>query len=149
MTRYLEQECEGGICNFGPLVEMTRCLQAYRGQALVIFDFPLDFEWFSKKSQVSVILELFSEYGSYRRSTMYQGLWVQNACHVLVFSNVAPIDGIAHRRIEHIEADAITEEAGSQESTLVMGPRFDPMTNTVRELPRGRSRSRSPGRGEA
>ena len=41
MTRYLEQEYEGGICSFEPCVEMAGCLQAYRGQAQVILAFPL------------------------------------------------------------------------------------------------------------
>ena len=63
-TRYREQEYVGGIVNMGECVEMARALQAYRGHALVIWDFPKSFVWHLHKSRVGTILETFSEFGT-------------------------------------------------------------------------------------
>ena len=152
-TRFLEQEYSGGIVNMGECFEMARALQAYRGQALVIWDFPKSFEWGAHRSRVGTVLETFSEFGSFRRSTMYGGERVQLCNHVLVFANVDPIDNVTHRRIEHYRLEEIlsdTEAGGpaelpgqslgsSQASTLAMGPVYDPGSGIVRQLASRRS----------
>ena len=159
-TRYLEQEYVGGIVNMGECVEMARALQAHRGYALVIWDFPKSFEWHLHKSRVGTTLETFSEFGSYRRSTMYRGDRVQLCNHVLVFANIDPIENITHRRIQHYSLDEIltdSEEVAeaaaeaavapdqsgllSQASTLMMGPVFDPLSGSIRQMASGRSES--------
>ena len=161
-TRYLEQEYAGGIVNMGECFEMARALQAYRGQALVIWDFPKSFEWGYHSSRVGTVLETFSEFGSFRRSTMYGGERVQLCNHVLVFANVEPIENISHRHIDKYRLEDTltdTEEGGpaelpghsvgsSQASTLMMGPVYDPLSGNVRQMASGsadvaRERSRS------
>ena len=161
-TRYLEQEYQGEIINMGECVEMARALLAYRGHALVIFEFPPSFEWHVHRHRVGTFLETFSEFGSYRRSTMYSGARVQLANHLLVFANEPPIENISHRRVLHTALEEIltdTEdtvaepavapgqgEASSQASTLVMEPVFDPMSGEVRNLASRRSEARSRSR---
>ena len=154
-TRYLEQEYVVGIVNMGECVEMARALQAYRGHALVIWDFPKSFEWHLHKSR-----ETFSEFASYRRSTMYRGDRVQLCNHVLVFANINPIENISHRRIQHYSLDEILTDSeevaeaaaeaavapdqsglSSQASTLMMGPFFDPLSGSIRQMATGRSES--------
>ena len=163
-TRYLEQEYSGGIVNMGECIEMARALQAYRGQALVIWDFPKSFDWGPLSHRVGTVLETFSEFGSWRRSTMYGGERVQLCNHVLVFANVPPIENVTHRHLDdyYIE-DCLTdtEEGGpapeelpgqsvgsSQASTLRMGPVYDPISGNLRQMAGGsadvaRDRSRS------
>ena len=132
----------------GECCEMARALQAYRGHVLVIWDFPKSFEWQLHRSKVGTVLETFSEFGSYRRSTMYGGERVQLCNHVLVFANVDPIDNITHRKIQHYRLEEVltdSEDVGaavaldqsgpsSQASTLMMGPVFDPMSGRIRQM---------------
>ena len=162
-TRYLEQEYAGGIVNMGECTEMARALQAYRGHALVIWDFPKSHDW-SDASRVGTVLETFSEFGSFRRSTMYGGERVQMCNHVLCFANVPPIEQIKHRTLDVLyldevlsdgedveEAEAVAAAAApptpaasvaSNASTLQMGPVYDPCSGRVAQLARERSRSR-------
>ena len=147
-TRYLEQEYEGGIVNFGVRIEMARCLLAYRGHSLVVYDCPRSYEWPQHRTQVGVMLELFSEYGSFRRSTMYGGQRIQIANHLLVFANAPPIDDVDHRIIDHTVLTEGPELPSSQASTIPMGPVYDPLRGVERQLTsassaRERSRSRS------
>ena len=149
----------------GECIEMARALQAYRGQALVIWDFPRSYDWSTLSHRVGTVLETFSEFGSWRRSTMYGGERVQLCNHVLVFANVPPIQYVLHRHLDvkYIEECLTdTEEGGpapeelpgqsmgsSQASTLRMGPVYDPISGNLRQMagssadvPRDRSRSR-------
>ena len=168
-TRYLEQEYEGGIVNLGSCVDMPRCLHAYRGQALVIWDFPKSYDWSSNADRTGTVLELFSEFGSFRRSTMYSGERVQLCNHVVVFSNVPPIEQVKHRELDVLYLDEVLDDnepvsvseavpAGappaeapatpaasdtSQASTIPMGPVYDPRTGRMAQLARSRSRSRA------
>ena len=63
-TRYLEQEYLRGIVNMGECVEMARALLAYRGHALVIFDFPKSFDWNSNRNRVGTTLKRFLSSGA-------------------------------------------------------------------------------------
>ena len=134
LERTLSQDTWSKSMNFGMCVQTARCLQAYRDQTLVIFDFPLQFSWHHLMSEVSMVLKLFSEFGSFRRNTMYQGSRVQICCHCVVYFNVLPIEEVRHRNVEHIIADEFLPDGGSQASTIAMGLRFDPQSGTVRDM---------------
>ena len=121
---------------------MLNALHRYTQQAVCIFDYPLSFDWARRSESVSNVLECFSEYGSSRQSTKYQGRAVTIRCHCVVFSNVLPIQEVRHRDVVLI---TVSGAGDSQASTLVMGPRFMPggLVNPSADAGVDRSRSRS------
>ena len=127
---------EGGVLNMGACFSTTNALHNYHQQAVVCFDYPLSFRWDLYADDVSQCCETFSEFGSSRQSTKYVGRRVRICCHVVVFSNIRPIEQVRHRDVVLIET-----ASSSQCSTLSMGPAL-----LVRGSDEARSRSRSPMR---
>ena len=136
---------EGGVVTFQSSDSVPNALHRYSQQAAALFDYPKTFEWGRKAEAVSGLLECFTEYGSRRESTKYQGRQIVIRCHCVVFANILPIDEVSHRSVVLWEAPSLED---SQASTLEMGPRYLPGVGIVdpNNLPitgRDRSRSRS------
>lgn len=145
-TRYLEENLDGGVLSFGPVFKISDLLFAYRGQGLVIFDFPKAFPFHSHSAEVCSAVELFSEFGASRMSQKYTARVITIQCHCLVFANCPPLEDIKHRTVVEIHC---TSDFPCTESELgptqVMGPVRLPTGELVdRGTGRPVSRSRSP-----
>ena len=101
-SQYLVDRLEGGCINFYSCLKSADLLHLYRGQGTVCFDFPRSFDWRSLSQQAACILEMFSEFGTSRTSTKYQGRSIRLQCHCLVLANIPPIDDIRHREVVEI-----------------------------------------------
>ena len=127
---------ERGVLSMGACDSITNCLHRWSIQAVTMFDCPLSFDWRRKAESVATLVEKFSEYGTQRESTKYQGGTVRTRCHCLVFANVHPIDEVAHRDVLIVEAPPLVSD--SQASTVPMGPRFSLVSgSTILHSPRG------------
>lgn len=71
--QYIVDNYEYGVCCMGSAASVSRCVHKYNGEGVVVWDFPLAFDWGHMSGAVSTTLEAFSNYGSMLVSDMYHG----------------------------------------------------------------------------
>ena len=77
----------------------------YDEEGVVLWDFPMNFDWENMSLAAAAAIEKFSDFGTCLRSLKYKGKKCYARGHVVVFANRPPIPELAHRNIKEFHID--------------------------------------------
>jgi hypothetical protein len=110
---YMQAHYKHGVMSACLDVAFAGLILKYKGQGLALWDLPKTYDFDKFRDHLCMCLEKFSDRGQILSCTKYNGNDVTANCHVLVFSNSEPPDGIRHRDLVYL-TDTDAEELATR-----------------------------------
>ena len=102
---YLAANHPHGCFNAGNRCCLDNLVYNYDEEGVVLWDFPMNFDWDNMALAAAAAIEKFSDFGTSLRSLKYKGKSCYARGHVVVFANRPPIIQLAHREIKEFHID--------------------------------------------
>ena len=111
MNDYLTENHPHGCFNAGNRCCLDNLVYNYDEEGVVLWDFPMNFDWDNMALPAAAAIEKFSDFGTCLRSLKYKGKKCYARGHVVVFANRPPIAELAHRNIKEFHIDSYVPPA--------------------------------------
>lgn len=111
MNDYLTENHPHGCFNAGNRCCLDNLVYNYDEEGVVLWDFPMNFDWDNMALPAAAAIEKFSDFGTCLRSLKYKGKKCYARGHVVVFANRPPIPELAHRNIREFHIDSYVPPA--------------------------------------
>ena len=108
---YLNFNHPHGCFNAGNRCCLDNLAYNYDEEGVVLWDFPMNFDWESMALPAAAVIEKFSDFGTSLRSLKYKGKCCYARGHVVVFANRPPLPELAHRDVQEFHIDSYVPPA--------------------------------------
>ena len=105
MNDYLTENHPHGCFTAGTRCCLDNLVYNYDEEGVVLWDFPMNFDWDNMSLAAATAIEKFSDFGTCLRSLKYKGKKCYARGHVVVFANRPPIPELAHRNVKEFHID--------------------------------------------
>ena len=115
-----------GCFNAGNRCCLDSLAYNYDEEGVVLWDFPMNFDWDNLSTTAASVIEKFSDFGTPLRSLKYKGKSCYARGHVVVFANRPPIAELGYRDVSEFHIDSYVPPSTRVQSGQRTNRRADP-----------------------
>lgn len=103
LYNYIKINHEYGMYDAGQSASLDNVAYGYSEEGVIAWDLPRSFDFQTFASNLSAVIEKFSDFGQSVTSKKYNGKTQTIRGHVVVFTNHPPLPELGHREIIHVD----------------------------------------------